>query len=80
MASIGHPVVGDALYGAAGQLTEQNVSRKQIAQKLRLGRNFLHAAQLVFTHPKTRKPLELDAPLPPDLEAFLARLEEASGT
>jgi 23S rRNA pseudouridine1911/1915/1917 synthase len=80
MASIGHPVVGDALYGAAGLLTEQNVSRKQIAQKLRLGRNFLHAAQLVFTHPKTRKPLELDAPLPPDLEAFLARLEEASGT
>ena len=80
MASIGHPVVGDALYGAASQLTEQNVSRKQIAQKLRLGRNFLHAAQLVFTHPKTRKPLELDAPLPPDLEAFLARLEEASGT
>ena len=80
MASIGHPVVGDALYGAAGQLTEQNVSRKQIAQKLRLGRNFLHAAQLVFTHPKTRKPLELDAPLPPDLESFLARLEEASGT
>jgi 23S rRNA pseudouridine1911/1915/1917 synthase len=80
MASIGHPVVGDALYGAAGQLTEQNVSRKQTAQKLRLGRNFLHAAQLVFTHPKTRKPLELDAPLPPDLEAFLARLEEASGT
>ena len=80
MASIGHPVVGDGLYGAAGQLTEQNVSRKQAAEKLRLGRNFLHAAQLEFVHPGTKKKLELDAPLPRELEAFLVRLEEGSGT
>ena len=80
MASIGHPVVGDGLYGAAGQLTEQNVSRKQAAEKLRLGRNFLHATQLEFVHPGTKKKLELDAPLPRELEAFLVRLEEGSGT
>jgi 23S rRNA pseudouridine1911/1915/1917 synthase len=80
MASIGHPVVGDALYGAAGQLTEQNVGRKQQAEKLRLHRNFLHAAQLEFTHPGTRKELHLDAPLPRQLEDFLARVEADSRT
>jgi 23S rRNA pseudouridine1911/1915/1917 synthase len=75
MASIGHPVVGDTLYGASGQITEQNISRKQEAEKLRLGRNFLHAALLKFEHPSTGKPLLLEAKLPPELEEFLARLE-----
>ena len=83
MASIGHPVVGDTLYGAAGQLTEQvgnrrlhvNAARRKAEpERLRLGRNFLHAAQLEFTHPITGKPLELEAPLPQELESFLARL------
>jgi 23S rRNA pseudouridine1911/1915/1917 synthase len=84
MASIGHPVVGDTLYGGAGQLTDQVVAqaaqskaarRKADPEKLRLGRNFLHAAQLEFQHPVTGKPLQLEAPLPQELEAFLARLE-----
>jgi 23S rRNA pseudouridine1911/1915/1917 synthase len=70
MASIGHPVVGDTLYGAAGQLTAQKTG-----EKLRLGRNFLHAAELAFTHPITRKPLALAAPLPQALEIFLHQLE-----
>jgi 23S rRNA pseudouridine1911/1915/1917 synthase len=82
MASLGHPVVGDTLYGAAGQLSlqaEMN-SKRRIAnpQKLRLGRNFLHAAQLEFEHPRTGKPLQLESPLPPELDAFLARLESGS--
>jgi len=88
MASIGHPVVGDTLYGGAGQLTDQVAAqaaqskaarRKADPERLRLGRNFLHAARLEFTHPTTDKPIELEAPLPPDLEAFLARLEGGAG-
>jgi 23S rRNA pseudouridine1911/1915/1917 synthase len=84
MASIGHPVVGDTLYGGAGQLTDQVAAqaaqskaarRKADPERLRLGRNFLHAARLEFTHPTTGKLLELEAPLPPDLVAFLTRLE-----
>jgi 23S rRNA pseudouridine1911/1915/1917 synthase len=84
MASIGHPVVGDTLYGGAGQLTDQVVSqaatskaarRKAEPEKLKLGRNFLHAAQLEFPHPKTGKLLQLEAPLPVELETFLARLD-----
>lgn len=85
MASIGYPVVGDTLYGGAGQLTDQLASqaatskaarRKSEPEKLKLGRNFLHAAQLEFPHPKTGKLLQLEAPLPAELEAFLSRLEE----
>jgi 23S rRNA pseudouridine1911/1915/1917 synthase len=87
MASIGHPVVGDTLYGASGQLTDQAAMqaapskaarRKVELEKLRLGRNFLHAAELEFTHPKTGKPLSLASPLPGALQAFLERLERAA--
>ncbi len=85
MASLGHPVVGDTLYGSAGQLTDQSAAasrRKPGPERLRLGRNFLHAARLELTHPVTGKPLELEAPLPQELEEFLARLESsaAAGT
>jgi 23S rRNA pseudouridine1911/1915/1917 synthase len=88
MASIGHPVVGDSLYGASGQLTDQAAMqaaqskaarRKAEPEKLRLGRNFLHAAELEFNHPITGKPLSLAAPLPQALEAFLERLESPAG-
>jgi len=84
MSSIGHPVVGDTLYGGAGQLTDQVASqaltskaarRKAEPERLKLGRNFLHAAQLEFPHPKTGKLLQLEAPLPAELEEFLSRLE-----
>ena len=84
MASIGHPVVGDTLYGGSGHLTDQAAAqaapskaarRKAEPERLRLGRNFLHAARLEFPHPKTGKLLELEAPLPAELEEFLSRLE-----
>jgi len=84
MASIGHPVVGDTLYGGAAQLRDQvamqatptrAARRKSEPETLRLGRNFLHAAKLELTHPLTGKPLQLEAPLPPELNAFLDSLE-----
>jgi len=84
MASIGHPVVGDTLYGGAGQSTDQVAAqaprskaarRKAEPERLRLGRNFLHAARLEFTHPTTGKAVELESVLPGDLADFLALLE-----
>src|SRR5208282_5913637 len=59
MASIGHPVVGDTLYGGAGQLTDQVAAqaatsraarRNKAPERLVLVRNFLHAAKLEFPH------------------------------
>lgn len=85
MASIGHPVVGDTLYGASSRLTDQLAAqasssrasrRKSPPERLKLERNFLHAARLEFTHPMTGKPLELEAPLPEELVAFLAQVDE----
>lgn len=87
MASIGYPVVGDTLYGGAGHLTDQAAAqaapskaarRNANPERLKLGRNFLHAARLEFAHPRSGKPLELEAGLPAELEEFLARLEEGS--
>jgi len=83
MASIGHPVVGDSLYGAAGQLTDQiaaQAGRKSSPERLRLGRNFLHSAELEFTHPITHKALSLSAPLPAELEDYMARIEAPART
>lgn len=88
MASIGHPVVGDTLYGGAGQLTDQQAAqggpsrgarRKGEPEKLRLGRNFLHATRIEFAHPVTGKPIELEAPLPEELERFLHQIESSAG-
>jgi 23S rRNA pseudouridine1911/1915/1917 synthase len=61
LASIGHPVTGDALYG-----------RGPIPG---LQRQFLHAQRLVFQHPRTNGRLELAAPLAEDLQEALARFE-----
>ena len=86
MASLGHPVVGDTLYGAPGLLSLQGqlqavssraARRKNEPERLKLGRNFLHAARLEFTHPFTAKPLELEASLPTQLTEFLARINES---
>lgn len=78
MSSISHPVVGDTLYGAAGRLVAQsaNARRKAARETLELDRNFLHAAELEFVHPVTRKEIQLVSPLPPELDGFLAKLRE----
>jgi len=72
-AALRHPVVGDALYGAASQLRVEKVTLPP------LGRNFLHAAKLGFTQPRTGSWIELRAPLPETLHAFLQQLATASG-
>ena len=68
-----HPVVGDTLYGAAGQL---HVGRTSLPS---LGRNFLHAAKIEFAQPHSGKPINLKAPLPGELREYLDKLAAASG-
>jgi 23S rRNA pseudouridine1911/1915/1917 synthase len=114
LASIGHPVVGDVLYGAAAELapaakkpvrafkaktkktldrhmtevarsmveehaaSPQKTKRRAAAGNLSLGRNFLHAAELEFTHPKTEKIVALKSDLPTALRRFLNDLRSAT--
>jgi 23S rRNA pseudouridine1911/1915/1917 synthase len=66
------PVVGDTLYGAAPQLCIGKITLPS------LGRNFLHAAKLGFTQPRTGAWIELRAPLPANLRAFLQELAAAA--
>ncbi len=68
-----HPVVGDTLYGAAGQL---RVEKTELPP---LGRNFLHAAKLGFAQPRTGEWIEVRAPFPVELHDFLKKLSAASG-
>lgn len=77
LSSIGHPVVGDALYGAPGELrTESNKRRAAgMPATLALDRNFLHSAALELTHPRTQEPLKFSRWLPAELETLLANLE-----
>ena len=63
LAAIGHPVVADEVYG-----------RGQPWPGSALDRPFLHASALRFSHPTTGLSVAFTAPLPPDLDAELARL------
>jgi len=65
LAALGHPVVGDTLYGAPAKLHLAGRTQET------LERNFLHAASLEIRHPKTGEPLRLEAPLPEELQEFL---------
>jgi 23S rRNA pseudouridine1911/1915/1917 synthase len=66
LSAIGHPIVGDALYGGVHARVAQD-----IRAVLRLTRPFLHAERLSFTHPTTGERMTFEAPLPPDLLAVL---------
>ncbi len=63
LSAIGHPIVGDALYGGV---------HRRVPHPLRavtkLTRPFLHAERLAFTHPRTKERMTFTAPIPADLE------------
>ena len=63
LSSIGHPVAGDTLYGAP---------------RADSGRYFLHAHRIRFHQPSTGEQITIEAPLPPDLEAWLDKLSASS--
>jgi 23S rRNA-/tRNA-specific pseudouridylate synthase len=69
--AIGHPVVGDAVYGGVHRRVPHHLRAVQ-----RLERPFLHAARLVFTHPTDGRRVEFDSPLPPDLQGVVDTLIE----
>ena len=80
MASLGHPVVGDTLYGAPRELRSGQARGKQPNQRtISLPRNFLHAAELQLTHPRTGAKIALTSSLPSELQAFLDVLENTAG-
>jgi len=77
LASIGHPVAGDAVYGG----TRTPPSRRAAARGAlaSLERPALHSARLSFTHPATGERVTFVSPLPTDLSEALERLRAAAG-
>jgi 23S rRNA pseudouridine1911/1915/1917 synthase len=67
--AMGHPVVGDTMYGAPKQ------ARGKTAV-IGLSRNFLHAAELEFQHPRSGAVIALKSDLPEELREFLRKVEE----
>jgi 23S rRNA pseudouridine1911/1915/1917 synthase len=75
LASIGHPVAGDAVYGGTRTPSSRRTAAREALQSL--DRPALHAARLSFAHPASGERLRFEAPLPPDIEAVLERLRAA---
>lgn len=68
LASAGHPVVGDDTYGRGAERGISGRSRPWAAELARrVRRQFLHAAELRFRHPRTGEPMEFESGLPDDL-------------
>lgn len=73
LAHLGHPVVGDPLYGAGGARGISGPTRRWAEQlERRTPRQFLHAAELAFHHPVSGELLHFHAPLPSDLARVAA--------
>src|ERR1700733_4354503 len=75
MVSLGHAVVGDGLYGAPREMRAGRGGAADRGGAISLSRNFLHAARLELTHPRTEEPIVLSSSLPAELQAFLLTIE-----
>ncbi len=68
MASFGHPLIGDPVYGRTREI------HREILRQLGFGRQALHAAELGFVHPVSRGTLKFTSPLPSDMQQLLSAL------
>jgi 23S rRNA pseudouridine1911/1915/1917 synthase len=75
LASIGHPVIGDPVYGKASKARRQKLSPKTQETVAAFGRQALHAARLGFRHPITGKSMTWEAKDPLDFGTLVTILE-----
>lgn len=68
MASIGHPLLGDSIYGGVGK------THRKLLNELGFHRQALHAAGLGFTHPVTRHRLSFESGMPADMQELFTAL------
>lgn len=68
MASIGHPLLGDPVYGGGGK------ANRELLKSLGFQRQALHAAELGFTHPVTKHRLSFSSGMPADMQELFTRL------
>jgi 23S rRNA pseudouridine1911/1915/1917 synthase len=79
LAEIGHPVMGDPVYGSGFAASARRLDEKTQTALANLGRQALHAAGLGFVHPVTRRKLAFESAPPADFAALLAALRGPAG-
>jgi 23S rRNA pseudouridine955/2504/2580 synthase/23S rRNA pseudouridine1911/1915/1917 synthase len=87
LASIGHPIVGDVLYGSGGPLflsalkgrKRYRLSKDVEEERALLGRLALHASSISFIDFTTGGTIQLESPLPKDMQVAMAKLRQYSG-
>jgi 23S rRNA pseudouridine1911/1915/1917 synthase len=72
-------VLGDATYGAGFKASARRLGTEAQAALAALGRQALHAAELVFVHPVSGRRLAFASALPPDMARLLAALRAPAG-
>lgn len=79
MSSVGHPIVGDTLYGAPRllQVDSGKTRAPGIPRAVTPPRNFLHSATIELVHPRTGDKLRFSRPIPQELECLLKQLMDA---
>ena len=75
MSAMGHPIVGDKVYGGGPLYVSQLEGRPDVAEGPLITRQALHAHTIAFSHPRTREPMELSAPWPADFSETLNELQ-----
>lgn len=76
LAHIGCPVLCDRLYGGRARITLGEINRDRSDELVLLDRQALHARRLTLTHPTTKRPIEFEAPIPPDMANLLQELRQ----
>jgi 23S rRNA pseudouridine1911/1915/1917 synthase len=74
MASIGHPLLGDSVYGSGFKTKAALLGSQAVAALAALGRQALHASVLGFEHPTTGRTLRFESPPPKDFARLLKAL------
>jgi len=83
LSDLGHPVIGDELYGGKTQkLGGLNPRHRKIAIHLldMIDRQALHCSEMRFDHPISREPVSVIAPLPDDMNRLVEHLRETIGS
>ena len=71
MAHIGHPLLGDKVYGPGFRSSARKLSHPARIALENLSRQALHAFRLGFIHPRSRKKMKFESPLPDDLNYLI---------
>jgi len=82
MQYLGNPLIVDTLYGHRDKFLLSEIKQKRFnlgkyeEERPLLSRQPLHATKLVIKHPHTEKTIEIESPMPKDMEAVIAQMEK----